>query len=45
MEWSVTNLVIQIITGMVGGHAAAVASHEYSFGRSAIPSPGQLEEL
>jgi hypothetical protein len=32
MEWSVTNLLIQIVTGILGAHAAAVAVKEYSFG-------------
>lgn len=32
MTWTVTNLVIQIITGILGGHAAAIAAKEHSFG-------------
>jgi uncharacterized membrane protein YeaQ/YmgE (transglycosylase-associated protein family) len=32
MPWTLTNLVIQIITGTLGGHAAAAASKEHSFG-------------
>ncbi len=32
MAWTVTNLVIQIIAGSIGGHAAAAASKEHSFG-------------
>jgi uncharacterized membrane protein YeaQ/YmgE (transglycosylase-associated protein family) len=32
MTWTTTNLVIQIIAGILGGHAAAVASKEHSFG-------------
>jgi uncharacterized membrane protein YeaQ/YmgE (transglycosylase-associated protein family) len=32
MMWTLTNLVIQIITGILGGHAAAAASREHSFG-------------
>ncbi|MGO9004258.1 MAG: hypothetical protein ACLQIQ_00230 [Beijerinckiaceae bacterium] len=32
MTWSVTNLVIQIIGGILGGHAAAVAAKDHSFG-------------
>ncbi len=32
MTWSITNLVIQIIGGILGGHAAAVAAKEYSLG-------------
>jgi uncharacterized membrane protein YeaQ/YmgE (transglycosylase-associated protein family) len=32
MTWTVTNLVIQIITGILGGHVAAAAAKEHSFG-------------
>jgi hypothetical protein len=32
MTWTVTNLVIEIIAGIVGGHMAAAAAREYSFG-------------
>jgi hypothetical protein len=32
MEWSVTNLMIQLVMGILGGHAAAVAAKEHSFG-------------
>jgi uncharacterized membrane protein YeaQ/YmgE (transglycosylase-associated protein family) len=32
MEWSLTNLLIQIFTGILGGHAAATAVKEHSFG-------------
>ena len=32
MTWTWSNLVIQIITGVLGGHAAAIASKEHSFG-------------
>jgi uncharacterized membrane protein YeaQ/YmgE (transglycosylase-associated protein family) len=32
MPWTFTNLAIQIVTGILGGHAAAVASKEHSFG-------------
>ncbi|MGO9702429.1 MAG: hypothetical protein ACLPX7_24575 [Xanthobacteraceae bacterium] len=32
MTWTITNLVIQIIAGIVGGHGAAAASKEHSFG-------------
>ncbi len=32
MAWTVTNLIIQIIAGIVGGHAAATVSKEHSFG-------------
>jgi hypothetical protein len=32
MPWTLANLVIQIITGILGGHGAAAASKEHSFG-------------
>lgn len=32
MVWATTNLVIQIIAGMLGGNAAALASKEHRFG-------------
>ena len=32
MTWTVTGLAIQIIAGLVGGHLAAVAAHEDTFG-------------
>jgi len=32
MTWTVTNLIIQIITGILGGHAAATAAQEHGFG-------------
>jgi hypothetical protein len=32
MSWTVTNLFIQVIMGLIGGHVAAVAAHEHSFG-------------
>jgi hypothetical protein len=32
MEWTLTNLWIQIVAGILGGHAAAAATKEYSFG-------------
>src|SRR5262245_60079084 len=32
MAWTATNLVIQIIAGVLGGHAAAAAAKEHSFG-------------
>jgi hypothetical protein len=32
MAWTATNLVIQIIFGILGGHAAAAATKEHSFG-------------
>ncbi len=32
MPWSFTNVLIQFIAGIFGGHAAAVAAKEHSFG-------------
>ena len=32
MVWTTTNLVIQVITGFIGGHVAANATREHSFG-------------
>jgi len=32
MAWTVTNVVIQIIAGILGGHVAAAAANEHSFG-------------
>ncbi len=32
MTWTATNLVIQIICGIFGGHAAAVAIKDHNFG-------------
>jgi hypothetical protein len=32
MTWTVTNLVIQIIAGVIGGNGAAVVAKEHSFG-------------
>jgi uncharacterized membrane protein YeaQ/YmgE (transglycosylase-associated protein family) len=32
MEWSFTNLWIEIVTGALGGNAAAMALKEHSFG-------------
>jgi hypothetical protein len=32
MTWTLTNFVIEIITGIVGGHAIATAAKEHSFG-------------
>ena len=32
MEWTVTNLVVQIVTGFLGAHGAASAAHEHKFG-------------
>jgi uncharacterized membrane protein YeaQ/YmgE (transglycosylase-associated protein family) len=32
MTWTATNFAIQIVTGILGGHAAAAAVKEHSFG-------------
>jgi uncharacterized membrane protein YeaQ/YmgE (transglycosylase-associated protein family) len=32
MTWTVGNLIIQIIAGVFGGHAAAAAAREHDFG-------------
>ena len=32
MVWTITNLLIQIVTGVVGAHFAATAAQEHSFG-------------
>lgn len=32
MSWTTTNLIIQIIAGIIGGNGAAVAAKEHSFG-------------
>ena len=32
MNWTFTNLIIEIIAGIVGGHIAALAAREHSFG-------------
>jgi uncharacterized membrane protein YeaQ/YmgE (transglycosylase-associated protein family) len=32
MTWSYTNLVIQVMAGILGGHAAATAMHEHGLG-------------
>ena len=32
MLWSSTNLIIQLVVGIVGGHAAAVAAKDHNFG-------------
>jgi hypothetical protein len=32
MAWTLTNLIIQIIAGLVGAHIAAAAAHEHRFG-------------
>lgn len=34
MEWSWTYVIVQIVTGILGGHAAAIAAHEHGFGTS-----------
>ena len=31
-EWTILNLVIQAIAGILGAHAAALAAHEHRFG-------------
>jgi uncharacterized membrane protein YeaQ/YmgE (transglycosylase-associated protein family) len=32
VQWTLTNFIIQVITGVLGGHAAAIAAKEHSFG-------------
>jgi hypothetical protein len=32
MPWTLTNLVIQIVAGLVGAHLAAAVAHEHRFG-------------
>ncbi len=32
MTWTLTNLLIQVVTGILGGHVAAAAAHEHAFG-------------
>ncbi len=32
MAWTVTNLIVQIIAGILGGHAAAAVLKEHGFG-------------
>jgi uncharacterized membrane protein YeaQ/YmgE (transglycosylase-associated protein family) len=32
MTWSLSNLLIQFVAGIAGGHVAAAAAHEHSFG-------------
>jgi hypothetical protein len=34
MEWSWTYVIVQIVTGILGGHAAAIAAHDHGFGTS-----------
>jgi hypothetical protein len=31
-EWTITNLIIQAIAGILGAHAAATGAHEHRFG-------------
>ncbi len=32
MEWTLSNLVVQILAGFLGAHGAALATHEHKFG-------------
>lgn len=32
MTWTITNLVIEIVAGIIGGNAISAAAKEYSFG-------------
>jgi len=32
MTWTLTNLLVEIVAGIVGGHAIAAAAKEHSFG-------------
>jgi hypothetical protein len=32
MTWTITNLIIHVIAGILGAHAAAAAVHDHSFG-------------
>ena len=32
MEWTLTNLVVQIVAGFLAAHGAASATHEHKFG-------------
>lgn len=32
MAWTLANLVIQIVAGLIGAHIAAAAAHEHRFG-------------
>ena len=32
MTWTITNLVIEIIAGIIGAHAISAAAKEHSFG-------------
>jgi uncharacterized membrane protein YeaQ/YmgE (transglycosylase-associated protein family) len=42
MSWTLTNLVIQIIAGIVGGHIAAAAVRDHSFGHLGHTAVGAL---
>jgi len=42
MAWSYTNLVIEIIAGLLGSHAAATAVREYGFGAFGHTMAGAL---
>ena len=33
MTWTVTNLLIEIVAGLVGAHIAALAANDYGFGK------------
>jgi hypothetical protein len=32
MAWTLSSFLIQLVTGILGGHIAAAAAHEHSFG-------------
>jgi hypothetical protein len=32
MNWTATNIAIQIVAGILGAHGAAIAAHEHRFG-------------
>jgi hypothetical protein len=42
MEWTLTNLLIQLFAGVLGGHAAASASKDHSFGAAGHTATGAL---
>jgi uncharacterized membrane protein YeaQ/YmgE (transglycosylase-associated protein family) len=42
MTWTIGNLIIQTIAGILGGHAAAAAAKEHSFGFLGHTSAGLL---
>jgi hypothetical protein len=42
MTWTLTNLIIEIVAGVVGGHAIAAAAKEHSFGRLGHTVTGAL---